>query len=171
MMKHTHRILLSSLLLMGVVSATQATEAIGWIEHVRLQPQNLLLQAKIDTGADNASIHAEHVQVIEHNGTRMVKFSITNKNGESANYELPLVRYTSIKRKGAAPLQRPVVNMKLCLGHTLRSVNINLANRKNFKYRVLIGRSYLKDLYLVDSSKQYTAEPHCQGNNIASAEY
>lgn len=161
-MKHAHLILIIGLLVFGLAPSSQAAEAIGWIEHVQL-PQNLLLQAKIDTGADNASIHAEHIQVVEHNGTRMVKFSVANKKGESVNYELPLVRYTSIKRKGAAPLQRPVVSMNLCLGHTLRTVNINLANRKNFKYRVLIGRSYLKDLYLVDSSKQYTAEPSCQG--------
>ncbi len=156
-------LLLTGLLTAIVVPGGQAAEAIGWIEHVQLQPQNLVLQAKIDTGADNASIHADNIKVYEHQGAKMVKFSIANQQGQRVDYELPLVRYTSIKRKGAASLQRPVVSMSLCLGHTLRTVNINLADRKNFKYRVLIGRSYLKDLYLVDSSKQFTAEPDCQG--------
>jgi len=142
------------------------TPAIGWIEHVQINPHKLMLKAKIDTGADNSSVHADNIVVYEQNGIKMVKFTVENKNGERADFDLPLVRYAKIKRKGAEPQQRPVINMELCIGNTLKAVNLNLANRENFKYRMLIGRSYLKDQYLVDSGKQYTAEPNCQVRSL-----
>lgn len=142
-------------------------QAIGWIEHVQIQPQNIMLKAKIDTGADNSSIHADNIEIYEKEGTKRVKFVVENKKGESARFDLPLVRIANIKRKGAEPLKRPVVKMGLCIGNTLKNVNINLANRGNFKYRMLIGRSYLKEHYLVDSARQYTAEPACTGENLA----
>lgn len=166
------RYLIAGFMLCGLVPVATAApaRAIGWIEHAQLQPHNMILKAKIDTGADNSSLHAEHIEVYTKDGAKRVKFSVANHNGEMAEFDLPLVRFTTIKRKGAEPLSRPIVNMTLCVGNTLKAVDINLANRKNFKYRMLIGRSYLKDRYLVDSGKQYTTEPNCAGQNLAQQE-
>lgn len=153
----------------GMVSFghTEEVNFVGWIEHVRIQPVGITLKAKIDTGADNSSVHAENIELYEKDGTRFVKFVVANKQGESKQLDLPLVRMANIKRKGAEPLKRPVVSLNLCLGSKIRTVNVNLANRENFKYRMLIGRSYLKDLYLVSSSKQYTVEPACNSGDLA----
>ncbi len=148
------------------VSAEPVT-VIGWLEHVQLQPQNIMLKAKIDTGADNSSIHADNIEIYEQNNIKMVRFSVVNKEGETANFDLPLQRFAQIKRKKAEPLQRPVVNIGLCVGNKLKQIPVNLANRSNFKYRMLIGRSFLKDNYLVNSSKQYTAEPTCKTKSLA----
>lgn len=158
-MHYVNSALLCSLFATSVFAATPQT--IGWIEHVSIQPQNMLMKAKIDTGADNSSIHAEGIQVIEKDGDKYVQFTIRNKQDESLQLEKPLIRYALIKRKDAEPLKRPVVEMELCLGNTMKTVHVNLANRENFKYRMLIGRSFLKQGYLVDSSNQYIAEPAC----------
>lgn len=152
--------LLTCLLASTAMAGTEKT--IGWIEHVRIQPENLVLKAKIDTGADNSSVHADNIEVYEKDGKKRVRFTIENKQGESARFDLPLVRIANIKRKGAEPLKRPVVHMSLCIGDTLKNASVNLANRGNFKYRMLIGRSYLKDTFLVNSANQYTAEPACR---------
>jgi hypothetical protein len=151
------------------VMADQPT-TIGWIEHVAVQPHNLTIKAKIDTGADNSSIHAKDIQIYEKAGGKWVRFLVENDSGETAQFDLQLLRIANIKRKGAEPQKRPVVNMDLCIGNTLKAVDINLANRENFKYRMLIGRSYLKDQYLVDSGRKYTAEPACVGLNLAQDE-
>lgn len=148
-------------LITAPVFAADTPQTIGWLEHVRLQPQNMLMKAKIDTGADNSSIHAEDILVIDKGGIKVVKFTLRNKKGETLLMEKPLVRYALIKRKGTEPLRRPVVEMELCVGNTARTVPVNLANRENFKYRMLIGRSYLKLGYIVDSNQQYIAEPAC----------
>lgn len=143
----------------AVVNAETVT--IGWIEHVAIQPHGLVMKAKIDTGADNSSVHAEDIVVTERDGIKLVKFTMQNKQGESVQMEEPLIRYALIKRKGAEPLRRPVVEMALCIGDTARKVHVNLANRGNFTYRMLIGRSYLRHGYLVDSNRKYIAEPAC----------
>lgn len=164
-----HHYFAASLLGCGLATTTVAdtTQAIGWIENVQIQPQNIVFNAKIDTGADNSSIHASDIEIYEKDGTKMVKFSVENKQGQLVYFDQPLVRIANIKRKGAEPLKRPVVSMDLCIGNTVKSVHINLANRENFKYRMLIGRSYLKDTFLVDSNKQHTVEPACTGDTLA----
>jgi hypothetical protein len=159
-----------SLIGLGFASASLAdeTQTIGWIEHVQIQSHGIMLKAKIDTGADNSSVHADQISVYSRDGADWVKFSVKNKQGEQADFDVPLARYTMIKRRGVEPVKRPVVSMELCIGNTLRKVDINLANRENFKYRMLIGRSYLQNSLLVNSGKQYTIEPNCTGGNLAN---
>jgi hypothetical protein len=142
---------------------------IGWVEHVGIQPGGLIMNAKIDTGADHSSVHAEDVQIASHDGVRVVSFTLRNRQGQSIHLQKPLVRYTLIKRRrNSEPLRRPVVAMDLCVGGSLKRVNVNLANRENFKYRMLIGRSYLKQSYAVDPNLQHTLEPACRGQTVAS---
>jgi len=151
--------LLSSLFTMSAFAMTPQT--IGWIEHVSIGPSTMIMVAKIDTGADNTSLHAEDIQIIKKDGVKYVKFSIRNKQDQILQLEKPLKRFARIKRKGAESLKRPVVEMELCLGNTLKTVPVNLANRENFKYHMLIGRSFLRQGYLVDSNSKYIAEPTC----------
>jgi hypothetical protein len=144
------------------------TPAIGWIEHVKISPKNIMFLAKIDTGADNSSINARNVDIYNDNdGSQRVKFSVQNKTGVDAQFDLPVLRMANIKRKGAATLKRPVVSMNLCIGHVLKTAQVNLANRNNFKYQMLIGRTYLKNVYLVDPNKKNTVEPVCTGDALA----
>jgi hypothetical protein len=159
------------------ISLAEQPQAIGWIEHVQIHPitnpargtnKGIILKAKIDTGADNSSIHAEQINIYEKDGEEWVKFSVKNTSGQQADFNLPLARYTMIKRRGVEPVKRPVVSMALCLGNTLRQVDINLANREKFRYPMLIGRSYLQDSLLVNSGQKYTVEPDCQAGNLAN---
>lgn len=149
-------------LALSMSAQAQSSQIIGWVEHVHINPGDMIFKARIDTGADNSSIHAENINIYEKDGVKMVKFTIANKDGQSATLDLPLVRMTNIKRKGTDPLKRPVVRVELCLGNTLKSVYVNLANRDTFKYRMLIGRSFLKGSFAVDSEARYTVEPACK---------
>lgn len=142
-------------------------KTIGWIEEVHIPAQDITFTAKIDTGADHTSIHAKDVEIYEQDSLKRVKFTLENKQGASRQFDLPLVRIANIKRKRAEPIQRPVVSMDLCVGNIMKTTLVNLANRDNFQYRMLIGRSYLKDEFLVNSGKQYTSKPDCRGADLA----
>lgn len=168
----TARYIAGGVLGLGLASTTLAdsNRTIGWIEHVQLQSDNLQLTAKIDTGADNSSIHARDVAIYEADGVKRVRFTVENNEGKNAQFDLPLLRITQIKRKGAEPLQRPVVNMELCVGNTRKTTQVNLANRGNFTYRMLIGRSYLRNTYLVDPNVKFTAKPGCMDESLAMNE-
>lgn len=158
--------------LMGVTlaapSLAESGTTIGWIEKVQLPVQDITFTAKIDTGADHSSIHATDVEIYEHNSIKRVRFSVENKQGASRRFDLPLVRITSIKQKraGAEPIQRPVVSMDLCVGNILKTTLVNLSNRNNFQYRMLIGRSYLENDYLVNPGKQFTSQPNCEDAEV-----
>ena len=147
----------------AVASAdTNDLTTIGWIEPVKILPEGLVLQAKIDTGADNSSLDITEWQNITRHGHPWVRFTVPNNQGQTRVLERPLERYARIKRKGTDSLKRPIVKLVLCLGQQQFQVPVNLAKRKNFKYRMLIGRSFLKDRFLVDSGSKLTTTPVCE---------
>ena len=135
---------------------------IGWIENVRIFPESFLMAAKIDTGADNSSLNVSEVSEFLRDEKRWVRFAVKTVEGGTLYLEKPVVRYAKIKRKGTDPQRRPVVHFDLCVGNVYkRNVPVNLTDRSKFKFNMLIGRSFLKDSAIVDSSLTYTVEPHC----------
>ncbi len=135
---------------------------VGWIENVQILPENFTLPAKIDTGADNSSLSATDITNFIRSSQKWVRFTVKRPDGPPLILEKPVNRYVKIKRKGTSVQRRPVVHFDICIGTIFkRNVEVNLANRKGFKYPVLIGRSFLKDTALVDSSVKYSQPPHC----------
>ena len=139
-----------------------AKEIIGQVEKIRLNNFDIIFKAKIDTGAKNSSLNATNLQVITSDGKDLVKFTITNSDGKTIDLEKPLERYVKIKRKGAGLQQRPVVLMDVCLGKVLQTIEVNLVDRSNFNYQMLIGRSFLKGVFIVDVELSYTSSPQCK---------
>ena len=56
---------------------------------------------------------------------------------------------------------RPVVAIKICLGSTVKEVEVNLVDRSGFGYPILIGRSFLAGDFLVDASREGIAPLNC----------
>ena len=135
---------------------------VGWIEKIQILPENILVHAKIDTGADTSSLNVSELSEFDREGKHWVSFTVTTQESQRIRLEKQVVRYVKIKRKGAESLRRPVVTFDLCLGSILHTHSqVNLADRKNFKYNMLIGRSFLKGRALVDSSLTYSQNPEC----------
>lgn len=72
-----------------------------------------------------------------------------------------IARIARVKRSGTAIQQRYVVNLGICLGRTFAETEVNLNNRKGMSYRMLIGRRFLGDRFLIDVSRKDLAEPEC----------
>lgn len=151
-------------LLSGLSNTTFAKElkTIGWIEQVAINNSGLKLVAKIDTGATSSSINAKIIKKFKRDGQNWVRFRLKNKKGKSIVLEKKVVRTVKIKRKLALSLKRPVILLGVCLGKVYRERQVNLSNRKNFNYEMLIGRNYLEDYFLVDSSRTFTVSPACE---------
>jgi len=145
----------------NIATPNNTLVTIGWIETVRILPEGFELKAKIDTGADNSSLGVVDWQSFTRNDKEWIRFEVLNNEGKTQSFERPLDSYTLIKRKILRSLKRPVVKMWLCIGNKKALVPVNLANRKKFKYQVLIGRSFLKEHFLVDSAKKLTLQAEC----------
>lgn len=150
------------LLLSTQVAHADIKPAIGWVEHVKIMETDLQLKAKIDTGADSSSVNAKFLEKYIRNGEEWLRFQIFNNNGKKVILDKKIVRYMKLKRRKASSITRPVVTLSLCVGKISRDIEINLADRSNFKYVMLIGRDFLRDTYVVDSAKTLTTEPNCQ---------
>ena len=140
---------------------TKALQVAGWIENVSIFPGDLKIKAKLDTGARNSSLNAKNMEEFERDGDKWVRFKLKNWKGRTENFEARVIRTATIKQHETESIQRPVIRLGICLGNIYKEVEVNLQDRSKFNYQMLIGRSYLKNSFLVDVSTTYTLEPRC----------
>jgi len=138
-------------------------EVLGWVETAMLEPGNLKLRAKLDSGARHSSLHVVDPEEFTRNGQPWVRFTVTNREGEFATYERPVVRTARIKRLGGGVTLRPVVRLGICVGTVFKEVEVNLEDRTRFLYKLLVGRSFLKGSVLIDAGRSLSAPPTCKG--------
>jgi len=145
----------------GMAQADQSSAVLGWVEEVAVLNTGLILNAKIDTGADNSSINATDIEYFTHDGHRWVRFNIQDHKGAQIIMERPLVRVGQIKRKEGGYIERPVVTLGFCVAGLRIDAEVNLANRNHFKYPMLVGRSLMTRHFVVDPERQYVTHPVC----------
>jgi hypothetical protein len=131
---------------------------IGALEYVRLVPPNVVLKARIDTGAKTTSIDARDVTPFERDGKQWVRFVCVSGEKEYT-IERKVVKTVQIKRHGAESQDRYVVKMRIILGNVSQLISVNLSDRDDYKYPVLIGRNFLRDFFMVDVAKKYQFKP------------
>ncbi|MCA1960691.1 MAG: RimK/LysX family protein [Desulfomonile sp.] len=151
--------------LVGFITTSAVAEEkqiVGWVEKVRVFPGNVLLEAKVDTGADHSSIHAFDITEFSRDGNRWVRFCIGSPDGKKDICELQLIRTAKIKRHGAPRLERHVVVLGVCLGAFYKEAEFSLQDRSRFKYPVLLGRSFMEGRIIVDPGRTYLTEPDCK---------
>lgn len=132
---------------------------VGQREQVWLQDLQLTLPARIDTGAETASLDARNIELFERNSRRWVRFEIVHpQSNEPIELERKLERMALIiQSNNSEPERRPVIKLGLTVGHVSQSAEFTLSNRGHLDYQVLIGRNILQDVMVVDVSRQNIA--------------
>jgi hypothetical protein len=139
-----------------------AMPTIGWVEKVSITPEKYKLRARMDTGANTSSIHAQDVQIFHRDGKEYISFLITNKWGRTLLLERPLIRHAAIRQDFGEPQNRPVIELSVCVGNVKKTIEVNINDRSVMNYPMLIGRKFLSGSYLVDSSRSFTTPPKCE---------
>ncbi len=150
------------ILFFASVSLAEHKEVAGWIERVTLHPGNIALKAKLDTGAKTSSVNAPRFRKFTRDGENWVRFDMESKVGEKVRIEKKVVRITKIKRKNMPPKERPVIMLGLCMGTVFKEVEVNLEDRSNHIYQLLIGRNFLKGTFIIDPAITFTTKPDCK---------
>jgi Uncharacterized protein conserved in archaea len=128
---------------------------LGEIENVTLIDEETLLSARIDTGADTSSLGVYKQKLFERDGRQWVRFALTDKKG-AATYEYRIRGRASIKQNAVEGEERVEVRMDIKIGgKTYKRQIFNLADRSYLEHQVLIGRSFLTDIAVVDTSAKY----------------
>lgn len=143
--------------------APPAAQVFGWIEEVMLVPgRRWKLNAKLDTGADTSSLDARDIKRVKFRDKSYVRFNVTDPaTGERVSLRRPYVRSVRIRRHDGAHQRRRVVLMTVCLGDQERVIEVTLTDRTEFDYPLLLGRSALVGLAIVDPNAELTREPSC----------
>lgn len=137
------------------------TQIYGWKEYVMINGFKSKLQAKLDTGALNSSIHAEEEELFERDGKKWVRFIVTDPTEDKPirnRIEAPLVRIAKVKEPGGDSLPREVVRLTVEIGGRKLRGEFTLNNRSNMLSPVLIGRRMIKDLGWVDPGRTFLAD-------------
>ncbi|WP_339487382.1 retropepsin-like aspartic peptidase RloA3 [Pseudomonas sp. EL_65y_Pfl2_R95] len=152
--------------LAGPVLANQSDKVFGWVEEGSIQPEGISVKIKLDTGAKTSSMDAKDLERFSKDGDKWVRFNVELEDTDtgkmkSMKVERKIVRNIKVRGAGGAE-SRPVVMMSMCIGDQVYKEQFSLKNRSKMNYPVLIGRSTIKDLGLVDVSKTFTSEPNCK---------
>jgi hypothetical protein len=145
----------------------------GRYERIGLPELNTSLKAKMDTGAQTASLSARDIELFKRDGEAWVRFRLAAKDADDKLHEHVLARISKIKNRAdegdddpsaAEVSKRPVIDLQLCLGNQLRTVEVNLTDRSSFNYPLLIGAKALRELEAaIDPAKSFTAgKPKCK---------
>ncbi len=138
-----------------MVSGTKMV--VGDVEQVWLEPPGIALDARIDTTATNNALRAESIVEFERDGQAWVRFAL--HAGDSATaiaVEQRVSRHIRGAQSGAAEgVKRPVVRMQVRLGDVQDSFSFVLTDRVEATHQVVLGRSFLKDIALVDVGARY----------------
>lgn len=162
-------VLLGSLLSPAAFAADEAApprEVFGWVEEGLLQPENIPVKVKLDTGALTSSLDAKDLERFQKNGDEWVRFKVEVKDRKSgqlvrAPFERKVERNVRLRGAGGAE-RRPVVLMQICIGSHSYTEQFSLRNRSDMLYPVLIGRRTLEKLGPVDVSQTFTQKPSCK---------
>ncbi|RUM62422.1 MAG: hypothetical protein DSZ03_06855 [Sulfurimonas sp.] len=141
-----------------VSSSSNAKILIGSVELVRIIPGNKVELARVDTGAKTTSLHAVNMQVFERDGREYVRFSLNDRD-DALRIERPIWKWVRIKRHEKKSQRRPVIKLRLVLGNNDQLVAVTLTDRSKFKHPILIGRNFLRDIYIVDVARKQTSRP------------
>jgi hypothetical protein len=148
----------------GTLACTQAGNAsgkilVGELEQVWLPNLDLALPARVDTGAETASLDARNIELFERNGRRWVRFEILQPGtGQPLVLERKLKRMVMILQSSTTePERRPVIQLGITIGPINQTAEFTLSNRSHLDYQVLIGRNILQDVMVVDVSQKNIA--------------
>ncbi len=133
----------------------------GYVEKIVLLPEDLTLKARLDTGANTASLHADNIKEFERDGERWVRFDFDHGGRDTVEIEAPIERRVRIARHSGKDQRRAVVKLPFCLDGQRHEAQFSLIDRDELTYPVLLGRRFLRDTAVVDPSVRYLTQPHC----------
>jgi hypothetical protein len=144
-----------------LISELEKPSVIGKVEAVGVEAIDTVVKARIDTGAAVTSLNARILEVTKStapDGPDKVRFEVKDDDGKRRILDKDVIEWQRIKNKGDnGYTRRPVVKLDLCLGGKEIHGRVNLVDRSNFKYQLLIGRNFLEASdFVVDARTELT---------------
>lgn len=132
---------------------------VGWREWVEMPDySSVQIKAKIDTGARTSALHAHGLELISDGDQVMARFEILPNQGrtdQSTIVEAPVLEERLVRSSNGVDELRPVIQTDLTLGIDTWKIEVTLSDRELMGFRMLIGRSALRNRFLVDPNRSF----------------
>ena len=144
-----------------IPTATNPTHGVvlGEIERVTIDSIKQTFDARVDTGAATSSLNAIDMEQFERNGKKWVRFHLSDGEtpmDEKNWIEAPILKFVKIRQSTNDEVERrAVIELWVKVGSIHEKAQFTLADRSQMSHPVLLGREFIKDIAVVDVSKQY----------------
>lgn len=130
---------------------------IGRIDKIDLPEFDMFdLGCKIDTGAAISALHCHSVKLVERDGVEHLYFKLLDKKHpqyQGEYYHTTDFRERKIKNSFGQEQTRFSLTTKVVLFGETYTTEFTLADREKMLYPILVGRSLLKNRFIVDVAK------------------
>jgi hypothetical protein len=142
---------LTILFIPGCSSTSEITkkEIIGPTVSINVAEANLDFLGRVDTGAATTSINAKILNISADN----IEYLITNKQGKAFKLRSRIVKQSIVKNAESRE-KRYVVELTINYSGVNTKTLVNLNDRADSDYKILLGRNWLASRYIVDVDKK-----------------
>lgn len=131
----------------------------GWREWVTLPSLGIeQIKAKVDTGARTSALHAWHIEEIQRDGANWARFCVhpdQRTMTEEIWCEAPIIDHREVRNSGGRAEHRYVVETEIMLGSDTWPIELTLTSRDEMGFRMLLGRTAIRQRLLVDPGRSY----------------
>jgi hypothetical protein len=134
---------------------------VGWKEHAALPDLKIKdVIAKMDTGANLASIDASEIKYSTKGGVKHVNFKVMKRNNTVRKTSAPLAGFKRIKSSNGDVERRPYIKTRLLVDGISKKIELTLTDRGPMDYTMLIGRKALGRRWVVNPSVSFLTKPN-----------
>lgn len=137
----------------------ESKRVIGWREWLSLPELGVArIKAKIDTGARTSALHAFSIEEFRVDGSDWVRFQLHPHQYDTETVvtcEAEVIDRRDVTDSGGHTESRYVIKTAVTLGGETALIEMTLTSRDNMRFRMLLGRTAMSGLYIVDPEKSY----------------
>jgi len=144
-----------------MVKKKREKKVVGWKEQVALPDLKIKsVIAKIDTGANLATIDADDIKFVTRKDVKYVKFTVKKRNNTVRKTSAPLAGFKRIRSSNGDVEKRPYIKTDILMDGITKNIELTLTDRGPMDYTMLIGRKALGRRWIVNPSISFMTKPN-----------
>ena len=130
---------------------------LGWKEWLALPRLGIgAIAVKIDSGARSSALHVDELETYMKHGVEYVRFCVrTGVDDELRRCRAKVHDRRNVTDSGGHVTERIFIRTALEVAGTVHRIEINLANRRNMLFPMLLGRTAMARRYLIDPGRSF----------------